>query len=157
MWSAIIRLGGIGSERMELSPCALPLGSCLFNLCPCSVNVVFYQMPLAPYTPPHAGSSRRKVTHLSLFKAISSIFIRASEPCCSLFEALFSPSSLAILAFISARSISHELRSRSCRCHSVCRNRITPRSDHAPQISPRVTETLGQRDLPCKVYSVPRG
>lgn len=36
------------------------------------------------------------------------------------------PSSRAILPFISCRSISQPLRSRSCLCHSVWRKRITP-------------------------------
>ncbi|KAL7815676.1 hypothetical protein V8C26DRAFT_401218 [Trichoderma gracile] len=36
------------------------------------------------------------------------------------------PSRLAILPFISCFSISQAFRSRSCRCHSVCRKRITP-------------------------------
>lgn len=60
------------------------------------------------------------------FSAISSIFILVMRPCWRRLAALFSPSIFAIRAFISARSISHELRSRSCLCHSVCKNRITP-------------------------------
>ena len=44
----------------------------------------------------------------------------------SFFALRTSPSCFAILAFISARSMSHAFRARSWLCHSSCRKRITP-------------------------------
>lgn len=63
---------------------------------------------------------------LSLLRAFSSILTCFPSVSCKRFAVLPSPSSLPIRDFISALSISQAFRSLSCRCHSVCRNRITP-------------------------------
>lgn len=63
---------------------------------------------------------------LSFFRAFSRILTCLPSDSCNRLLVLPSPSSLPMRDFISARSICHALRSRSCRCHSVCRNRITP-------------------------------
>lgn len=68
------------------------------------------------------------------FLTFSRSFLRAASrsltclpnDSCSRLLVLTSPSNLPIRDRISARSISQALRSRSCRCHSVCRKRITP-------------------------------
>ena len=62
----------------------------------------------------------------SFFSAISSILTCFERESCSRLVVLDSPSNRPIRDFISARSISQAFRSRSCLCHSVCRNRITP-------------------------------
>jgi hypothetical protein len=62
----------------------------------------------------------------SFVKAISSILTCFPKDSWSLLAVRASPSKRAILDFISALSISQALRSRSWRCHSVWRKRITP-------------------------------
>ena len=63
---------------------------------------------------------------LSFFSACSSILTCLSSDSRSRLFVRPSPSSFPIRDFISALSISQAFRSRSCRCHSVCRKRITP-------------------------------
>lgn len=62
----------------------------------------------------------------SFFRAASSSLTCLPNDSCIRLLVRTSPSNLPIRDRISARSISQALRSRSCRCHSVCRKRITP-------------------------------
>ena len=62
----------------------------------------------------------------SFFSATSSSRTCFSRAVRTPLPVLASPSRPAIRFFISSRSMSQALRSRSCRCHSVCRNRMTP-------------------------------
>lgn len=102
----------------------------------------------------------------SFRNAISSI--RTCRSSCSFkrFACLPSPSCLAILAFISARSISQAFRARSWLCHSICRKRMTPvetdrsvcclANPDAPSSRP-ISPQPNVEGLPCSVYSVPWG
>lgn len=62
----------------------------------------------------------------SCFKVSSNIEMYFFKVNCDTSDLRPAPSSEAIRAFISCLSISQALRSRSCRCHSVWRNRMTP-------------------------------
>lgn len=73
--------------------------------------------------------------------------MRTCRSSCSLilFAWRHSPSCFAILAFISARSISHAFRARSWLCHSIWRKRMTPgllASARAGQVGVKVRHTL---------------
>lgn len=76
---------------------------------------------------------------LSFFKACSSILTCLSSDSRSRLFVLPSPSSFPIRDFISALSICQAFRSRSCRCHSVCKKRITPAKKGALAKSPHRT------------------
>lgn len=102
----------------------------------------------------------------SFRSAISSI--RTCRSSCSFkrFACLPSPSCLAILAFISARSMSQAFRARSWLCHSICRKRMTPvHIDKSAYYPPRldapsswpISPESNVESLPCSVYSVPCG
>lgn len=73
--------------------------------------------------------------------------MRTCRSSCSLilFAWRHSPSCFAILAFISARSMSHAFRARSWLCHSIWRKRMTPEllaSARARQVGVKVRHTL---------------
>jgi len=84
----------------------------------------------------------------SFRSAISSI--RTCRSSCSFkrFACLPSPSCLAILAFISARSISQAFRARSWLCHSICRKRMTPIQTCQSVCCPLVPDAPSSRPIP---------
>lgn len=103
----------------------------------------------------------------SFLSAISSIRICLSSCSLILCECRLSPSSFAILAFISARSMSHAFLARSWLCHSIWRKRITPVACQSPgksktkavhghsRRSNNMAMPRHKSCTPCNVYSAP--